>query len=187
MKITVKKITDLALMKEAFDSTVNFNTHITEKIAYMLEHSPIRTQEYLIRMEGIPSFVSTHFVRHKIGCEHFVFSNRDDRNNKKSNEGVNRLTPVTHTIKINAEALISLSRKRLCLKSHKETVKVMSLIKNEIKKISPNLALFMVPDCVYRNGICKEGKNTCGKFAKIITKHDYYPLMYIKEIVKSIK
>lgn len=178
MKITIKRITDLSLMKEAFDSTVNTDTHMSEKIAYKCEHSPIRTQEFLIKMVDIPSFVSTHLVRHKIGCEHFVFSNRDDRNNKTPSSDVGRLTKVTHTMKINAESLINMSRKRLCLKSHRTTVKVMSLIKREIKKISPDLDLFMVPNCIYRGGLCPEGSNSCGKYLKIIDKYRYYFEMF---------
>lgn len=42
------------------------------------EHSPIRTLWFAFRLE-IPYYVSTHLVRHKHGCEHFVQSQRDDR------------------------------------------------------------------------------------------------------------
>ncbi len=41
-------------------------------------HSPIRTLMFTIKLE-IPYFVSVHFVRHKFGIEHYVQSQRDDR------------------------------------------------------------------------------------------------------------
>ena len=42
------------------------------------EHSPIRYLRFIIRME-IPYCNSVHFVRHKLGVEHFVQSQRNDR------------------------------------------------------------------------------------------------------------
>ena len=42
------------------------------------EHSPIRTLMFTIRLT-IPYFVSVHLVRHKIGIEHYVQSQRNDR------------------------------------------------------------------------------------------------------------
>lgn len=41
-------------------------------------HSPIRTLMFTVRME-IPYYVSVHFVRHKVGVEHYVRSQRNDR------------------------------------------------------------------------------------------------------------
>ena len=45
------------------------------------EHSPIRTLMFTVRME-LPYWVSTHFVRHKYGVEHYVSSQRNDRQDK---------------------------------------------------------------------------------------------------------
>jgi hypothetical protein len=104
-------------------------------------------------MHGIPSFVSTHLVRHKIGIEHYVESFRDDRGGT-GNE--NRLTPVNHGMLLNAQALIQISRKRLCYKSHSKTIAVWTKVRNEIAIIDQDLAMAMVPECVYRNGLCPE-------------------------------
>ena len=45
------------------------------------EHSPLRELWFGIRME-IPYWVSVHFVRHHIGVNHYVQSQRNDRQDK---------------------------------------------------------------------------------------------------------
>jgi len=123
---------------------------------YQTEHSPIRTQIFWVEMNGIESFVSTHFVRHKIGVEHYVKSNRDDLTG--SNEVIDRNTLVNHAMLINSAALISMARKRLCLKSHRKTTAVMAKIVHEIMGIDLDLYKYLVPECVYRNKFCPEVK-----------------------------
>lgn len=174
VEIKIEKLTNHELMNKAFNTTVRFDSKVSLENAYKMMHSPIRTQEFLIQLIDIPTFVSVHLVRHKIGVEHFVLTNRNDRGGVVAN----RNTPVNHTMKINAESLITLARKRLCFKSHIETVKVMSLIKKEIKLIDPALYKFMVPDCVFRNGICAEGRFTCGKKKAIMDRYSYYAKIF---------
>lgn len=43
------------------------------------EHSPIRKMRFSWRWKELPYWVSVHFVRHKIGIEHFVTTQRSDR------------------------------------------------------------------------------------------------------------
>ncbi|MCP4341334.1 MAG: hypothetical protein GY799_21215 [Desulfobulbaceae bacterium] len=174
MKITVEPMNSMDWRSKAFDSTVRFKTDIPDFVAYMMEHSPIRVEHYCVDMRDIPVFVSVHMVRHKIGVEHFCLTQRDDRGG--IDDG--RWTPTDHLMIVNAQSLINISRDRLCLKSHKETVKIMSLIKRAVAEINPALADFMVPNCVYRGGICKEWKNTCGKKAAIMRKYNYYRSLF---------
>ena len=122
MQITVTKITDKALLDLACSYTVNKDVHVKDlKAFYMSEHSPIRTQLFLIEMKDIPTFVSVHLVRHTVGVIHFVKSNRDDRNGEPN---ANRDTPVNHMMIANAQAIINMARKRLCSKSHIDTQEV---------------------------------------------------------------
>ena len=44
------------------------------------EHSPIRELWFGIKMK-VPYYVMGHFVRHHIGCNHYVQTQRDDRTN----------------------------------------------------------------------------------------------------------
>lgn len=58
-------------------------------------------------------------------------------------------------IEANAQALINISRKRLCSQASRETREVMQEIKNQISKKDKFLADVMVKECVYR-GFCPE-------------------------------
>jgi hypothetical protein len=60
----------------------------------------------------------------------------------------------------NVQALINISRKRLCKCAHKETIKAWKTVKDAIAKIDPIVARRMCRECVYR-GFCPEMKS-CG-------------------------
>lgn len=351
-KIIITETKNRNWKKKAFDSTVRFDSKVSDLNSYLMEHSPIRVEEYCIEMKNIPVFVSTHYCRHKIGVEHFCLTQREDRINKAIQKGSSstykgftgaafreiftyedgklfwrlkpsnnlynigdeagsidsynrcciqysnkrmkrsviifmmhhnyrppvvdhkdmdtlndkiknlrpsttqlnaintpkkantlfkgvhlipktgnyisriqldgekinlgtyedpveaaieydkkalelfgdyaylnfpdkkdtyggRWYPTNHTMFLNAESLITMAAKRLCLKSHKETVYIMSLIKKEIEKINPELAMCMVPMCVRRNGLCIELKNTCGFKDSIMEKYSYYKELFV--------
>ena len=163
MRIYIEKITTVDLMRRA----CKFTTHgqvdsmmSLDKI-YRCEHSPMRTQMFWIEMMAIPSFVSVHFVRHSVGVSHYVQTMRDDRG---ADEVANRLTEVNHAMLINAQALINMARKRLCHKAHPETRLLMEHIKDSMAHVDPELAKYMVPECVYRGDVCHELR-PCGKMA----------------------
>lgn len=159
MNITITKITNKQLLDLACSYTAGKDVNVKDiKKFYLSEHSPIRTQMFVIEMQDIPSFVSTHFVRHKIGVEHFVKSNRPDRGGDGE---ANRNSPVSHLMFCNAQALINMARKRLCGKASIETQEVMHLIWHGVNEVDPELARCMVPDCEYRGG-CYEF-STCGR------------------------
>lgn len=127
----------------------------------LAEHSPIRLVEYDIKIKHAFNFVINHLVRHFIGFIPFVRSNRPDRNDSVSNDlEVNRLTPTDAWFSANAQALINVSRKRLCTCASRETRETWQAVKNEIQKIDPIMAEKMVRNCVYR-GFCPE-LNCCG-------------------------
>jgi hypothetical protein len=132
-------------------------SRVTLERMYDCEHSPVRTQVFWIELLGVLSFVSVHLGRHKVGVEHFVQSNREDRGGSGD---VNRRSPVNHGMFVNAQGLINMARKRLCFKAHKETRETMEAIKKAVAEVDPVLAEFMVKECEYRRG-CHELK-TCG-------------------------
>ena len=162
-EIRVFEATDTSWLQQACKFTTGGldASNVTLDKMYKCEHSPIRTRMFSIEMYNIPTFVSVHLVRHKIGVEHFVKSNRDDRG---GNGEENRYTPANHLMFINAQALINISRKRLCLKAHRETQAVMLKIKQGVELCDPDLAKYMVKECEYRNG-CHELKS-CGYWEK---------------------
>lgn len=160
MEIKVTKLTDL--MNEACSFTANKSVHIKSRLAlFKAEHSVIRTVTYWVELIDIPTFVSTHLVRHHEGVTHFVSSHRPDRSLYTDPTEVNRLTPVNHSMFINAQALINMARKRLCGKASPETREVMQRIKEELHDIDPELYECLLPECLYKNGVCFELKS-CG-------------------------
>lgn len=72
-----------------------------------------------------------------------------------------RYAPTDLAFIINAEALINMAHKRLCAKASKETRDLMTKIALGVAIADPALAPHLVPQCVYRGGICPEAK-CCG-------------------------
>lgn len=159
--VIAHKLTDATLMWDACRMTTRGEKQpsMPLKSIYRCEHSPIRTQLFWIEMYDVPTYVSVHFVRHKVGVEHFVQSNRTDRG---GSDDLTRMDPVNHGMLVNAQALIQMARKRLCHKADERTREVMREIRKAVGCVDPELVLFMVPECVYRNGFCPELK-PCGK------------------------
>ena len=120
----------------------------------MAEHSPIRKLKLSWRWVDLPYWVSVHFVRHKIGIEHFVKTQRTDRTGIER-DGLPQGAPVNHECEADAQALITISRKRLCSAAAEETRAAWQLVKDEVAKVEPELATCMVRECVYR-GHCPE-------------------------------
>ena len=122
----------------------------------MSEHSPIRQLSIKGKWYNLPYWVSTHFVRHWLGIVHWVGTQRTDRRKDGVNRGESpQNTPVVHEIEANAQALINISRKRLCHGASPETQRAWKQVKVEVAKQEPILASVMVKECVYR-GFCPE-------------------------------
>jgi hypothetical protein len=104
--------------------------------------------------------VQTHFTRHWLGVEWFVKTSRSDRT------GITRVNksqddPVDVEGSANAQALINIARKRLCYLASRETREAFEKLVESLEEIEPELASVLVPECVYRNGLCPEFKS-CG-------------------------
>ena len=130
-----------------------------KKTILLAEHSPIRKIKFSWMWAGIKSWVSVHFVRHWLGILHGVTTQRVDRT------GVNRdkspqETPVNHEAEANAQALINISRRRLCAQASPETREAWKEVKAAVADADPILASVMVPECIYR-GFCPEF-HSCG-------------------------
>lgn len=125
------------------------------------EHSPIRVISFLVRFSDIPYWVSTHLVRHKVGIEHWVRSQREDKTGV-SRSSLTQDALVDHVVLVNAQALITISRKRLCKKASPETRDAWIMLVNAIEEYAPDIAHACMPDCEYRGG-CPE-MVTCEKF-----------------------
>jgi hypothetical protein len=152
-------------VKSAARSTIGKDGECAEpsdkwkKQIMLAEHSPIRKIKVAWKWEELPYWVSVHFVRHKFGIEHFVSTQRTDRTGEDRTVK-QQDAPVSHECEANLQAIINISRKRLCNKAALETRIAWKEVKKEIAKHDSVIASCMVRECVYR-GFCPEMK-PCG-------------------------
>ncbi len=120
------------------------------------EHSPIRQFVVKWKWVDLPYWVSVHLVRHNIGIEHYVSTQRPNKDRSKAPQSF----PVSHECVANAQAIINISRKRLCNKAALETREAWKMFLDSLYDVSDDLFMVCVPECIYR-GFCPEF-NTCG-------------------------
>lgn len=169
MKVTARNLVDWNVAVEVARTTQNKATtginNLVSSDAWKQKiitarHSPLRAVQFLITFEDVPYFVMVHLVRHKIGVEWFVGTSREDktgidRSKRKQTDLINMQCII------NADALLTISERRLCKKADPETTKVWMEVKNAIKKVDNVLYNNMQPQC-FRFGKCIE-LNGCGR------------------------
>ena len=122
----------------------------------LAEHSPIRNVIYYVSIRNIRQWVTVHLVRHWLGFIPFVHSQREDRRVLEvPRDELPQGSLNDMDISINAQALINVSKKRLCNHASRETREAWQSVKNAIEEIDPVMASKMVPNCIYR-GFCPE-------------------------------
>ena len=152
-------------VKRAARTTINregegqYPTDEWKKSILLAEHSPIRKIKFSWKWTGLKSWVSVHFVRHKIGIEHWVRTQRTDRTGVNRDE-LPQGSLVEHECEADAQALINISRKRLCNQASPETREAWKEVIEELKLHDPAVASVCVKECVYR-GFCPE-MHSCG-------------------------
>ena len=137
-------------------------SHEWRRKLLLCEHSPIRRGSISWKFEEIPYCISTHFVRHHEGVEKWVGTSRADRTEIKDRSQRTQMDMVPMEMEANIQALINISRKRLCNCASKETRNAWIEVKNKVAEVEPELASVMVKECVYR-GFCPE-MFSCGYY-----------------------
>lgn len=190
MEITIKRATHRDAYKQPIallsGKSVD-DVKMTWPKALALGHSVIRAQEYYIEFRGIPLYVASQLVRHTAGVQWWQKSKRVDRGGKDfeivcadlydriiskqdpltyANEVANlpnefdRLAPTDLCCIANAEAIINISRKRLCYTASRDTREIWGYLVGQLYELDPDLAKHCVKPCV-ACGICRESK-PCG-------------------------
>lgn len=128
----------------------------------LAEHSPVRKLRIEWKWYELKSWVSVHFIRHKLGIEHFVRTQRTDRTGLDRNfEPQGAL--IEHEADSDFQEIIFISRKRLCKQASPETREAWKEFLEKAKPLEPELYAACVPDCIYR-GHCYEYPSSCGYF-----------------------
>jgi thymidylate synthase ThyX len=161
---------DMAWMKECTLGTMgkDAKTPPTSDFVRRLlvaRHSPIRELTFSYVIRDIPYWVSVHLVRHHVGFQPYVQSQRNDRQSAYDRTKAPQDAPVTMRLTLNAEALMTIANKRLCMKASPETREVVQRMCNLAEKVVPELKGLLVPMCEYHGGVCHEIQS-CGKAAK---------------------
>ena len=175
MQVQIERLTDWKLVADearntAWKAPIDHEPSTIWKTKILLSrHSPIEALVFRIRLTGIPSFVSVHLVRHKVGISHYVSSQRPDRSPTATpRHELPQDAPVNHDMVLNAQAILAISRKRLCAQASPETRAVWQAVKKEMYAIGEKeLADCMMPECgwtAYR--FCPEMR-PCGRCPSI--------------------
>lgn len=166
-------------IKNLCRTTVNLaDSNITpaddwKKDLLLAEHSPLRHSLITIELTNIPYYVTTHLVRHHIGVEKFISTSRSDRTGIDRSER-KQTDLVNMRMDLNIQALINISRKRLCFQADATTRKVWLMVIKEVAKYDENIAWACVPEgirtagCVEAFGDCKR----CNKMLETMPKED---------------
>lgn len=139
---------------------VNLPDDVWKKKILLSEHSPIRELWFKVRMV-IPYYVSVHLVRHHEGVNHFVQSQRNDRQDKYDRQKAPQDSMVIHEMSFNAQALLYMANKRLCKKADEKTREIMQDICKLISFNCPEFKDFLAPQCE-KLGYCPEF-DPCGR------------------------
>lgn len=137
----------------------------------MARHSPIRELKFVFYLEDVPYWVAMHLVRHHIGCQPYVRTQRNDRQTAYDRTKAPQDAPVDMMWSINGEAMLNIANKRLCAQAAKETREVVQKMCDQIRESNPEFAPFLVPMCEYHGGVCQEFKS-CGRCPKEGEKKD---------------
>lgn len=154
----------ISTTKRGYDISTVHHKYPTSDWKYKMlraKHSPIRRLMYAIHISDIPYYLSTHLVRHKIGYEVFVSTQRNDRQQAYDREAAPQGSLVDMTILCNAESIQTVLSKRLCNVVDKKMLPIAQEIKKKILEVTPEFKDLLNPPCVLY-GKCFEIKS-CGK------------------------
>lgn len=147
-----------------------------KKSILISEHSPIRSMSVKWQWMNIPSWVATHFSRHKWEC--FIKTQRTDRTGI-SRDKLPQDSPVIMTGEANTQHLIDTARKRLCRLASRETRNYMEDLKSALYIDEHEISDVLVPNCVYRGG-CPEPEG-CGWYDAICKRDSKFRSTNIQE------
>ena len=131
------------------------------------QHSPLRRGTISWKWEEIPYCISTHFVRHHVGCEKWIGTSRADRTDIKDRSQRSQMDMVPMEMEANIQALINISERRLCSCADPITIKYWKAVLEAVKEYDEDIYWACVPQCV-RYGGCPELFSPCGFYENLM-------------------
>jgi hypothetical protein len=126
------------------------------------EHTPIRFLQYRWVWHDQKSWVAMHIRTHTVGITQLISSQRNDIQEVYDRNKAPQDASVDHLCYANAQAILGISRARICLNASKETRQDWREFVEVLRTVEPQLARLCIAPCVYRNGICPEVFKPCG-------------------------
>lgn len=151
--LLVKKCTLVTVGKET-------DTPPSEKFKRDLlraRHSPIRELKFVFYLTDVPYWVSVHLCRH-VHAQPYVRTQRNDRQSSYDRTKAPQDAPVAMMWSMNAEELITIANKRLCLLASPETRRLVGMICDKVVEVCPEFKDELVPMCARNGGTCYEMK-----------------------------
>lgn len=170
-KVKITRLTDWKLVADearrtAWKGPIDHEPSSEWKRKILLSrHSPIEALLFRIEISDLPYWISTHYVRHKIGITHFISSQRPDRSpSGTARHDLPQDALVSHDMVLNAQAILAISKKRLCAQASPETRAVWLLVRDKMYAIGEHeLADCMMPECGWTGyRLCPEMR-PCGR------------------------
>ena len=173
MEINVRAVRTIEEVAEAAAITQDIEIKIPSVETWLKwlhsEHSMIRCFELRIEYLGIPYYNHVHFIRHHVGIQPFVRSQRPTAINPVEYD--RRKAPqdalVDMILDVNPQTLINMSLVRLCHKADTVTHEIWRKTRRAISKHEnpyiSRIANVMMSRCLYRGGVCHELK-PCGLY-----------------------
>lgn len=159
----IKSACMTTISKEAGDKEPS---HEWKRKLLLCEHSPIRRGTISWKYDEIPYCISTHFVRHHEGVEKWVGTERADRTEIKDRSERSQMDTVPMEMEANIQALINISKKRLCTSADPLTRAYWIATLEAIKEYDEDIYWACAPECV-RDGGCPEYK-PCGYYENLM-------------------
>ena len=159
----IKSACMTTISKEAGDKEPS---HEWKRKLLLCEHSPIRRGTISWKYDEIPYCISTHFVRHHEGVEKWVGTERADRTEIKDRSERSQMDTVPMEMEANIQALINISKKRLCTSADPLTRAYWIATLEAIREYDEDIYWACVPECV-RDGGCPEYK-PCGYYESLM-------------------
>lgn len=174
---------DWAFCKTCTLNTVGKQSTVLPKEEWMIalvesEHSPLRELIYAFRLT-IPYYVSVHLCRHHVSVNHYVQSQRNDRQDNYDRTKAPQDAMVSHIISMNMQSFVHLSHNRLCMQADKTTRKVVEEMVRLANETNPEMKSVLVPKCIKEGGCCEF--SPCGLWEGFIENNKEKNLLNKKE------
>ena len=185
-KVTVVKFdVDWTEIKNACRKTISMGDSnkepdsVWKRKLLLAEHSPLRHSLITVDIEDVPFYVMGHLVRHSVGVTPYVGTSREDRTGVDRSE--RRQTDlVSMRLDMNIQALINISRKRLCNQADKQTQIVWLEVVKAVSEYDQDIAWACVPEGIRTCG-CPEKFGDCRACVGILSTMNPMRLMDIDE------